>query len=101
MTVEHTFDTEAGLVTKTITKAKAIRGHCLSCCVWQKAEVLKCTIYTCVLYPFRFGKEDGLKRKYIPEEHEDEEEDLQDLQDAEEILAEDEEWADLVSVEEE
>lgn len=35
---------------------KAIRAHCLQCCCGQVAEVQRCTIENCALYPFRFGK---------------------------------------------
>lgn len=35
---------------------KAIRAHCLQCCCGQVAEVQRCTIGNCALYPFRFGK---------------------------------------------
>lgn len=81
MSVEHTFKTKDGHETKVITKAKAIRLHCLDCSGYQPGEVVKCTCYDCALYPFRFGNEKGLDRKYIPseakEEMEKEEEDAE------------------------
>jgi hypothetical protein len=33
----------------------AIRKHCLDCCSTYP-EVARCTVFTCTLYPFRFGK---------------------------------------------
>ena len=34
---------------------RAIRSKCLDCSVYQPAEVRKCTVYACDLYPYRFG----------------------------------------------
>ncbi|MCP4185512.1 MAG: hypothetical protein GY761_19750 [Hyphomicrobiales bacterium] len=34
---------------------KAIRKKCLDCCVGQSAEVRKCHLQDCDLWPFRFG----------------------------------------------
>lgn len=36
--------------------AKIIRKKCLDCCVFQKAEVRKCTATDCSLWPYRMGK---------------------------------------------
>jgi hypothetical protein len=33
----------------------AIRSKCLDCCCWQEAEVSKCTITYCPLWPFRMA----------------------------------------------
>jgi len=77
MSIEHTFKGKEGLETKIITKAKAIRAYCMDCCSWQQAEVSRCTVHTCVLYPFRFGNEKGLERIYTEDENiEDEDEDM-------------------------
>lgn len=35
---------------------KAIRAYCLSCVCGNAAEVRRCEITRCPLYPFRFGK---------------------------------------------
>lgn len=74
MSIKHTYDVEEGLETKVLTKAKAIRAKCMECSTFQRAEVARCTIYTCALYPFRFGNEKGLERTYFPPEEEEEEE---------------------------
>ena len=34
---------------------KAIRRKCLDCCVGQSAEVRKCHLLDCDLWPYRFG----------------------------------------------
>lgn len=39
-----------------ITRAKAIRLKCLDCCGGIPAEVRRCTVDSCPLYPFRMGK---------------------------------------------
>lgn len=67
MAIEHTFIVKEGTETRVITKAKAIRLHCLDCGGWQPGEVAKCTCHTCALYPFRFGNEKGLERIYHDE----------------------------------
>jgi len=45
--------TKDGLVTKEITRQKAIRAKCLECCNWQPGEVRNCNIPDCALYPYR------------------------------------------------
>lgn len=35
---------------------KAIREKCLECSCGNSAEVQRCTVESCALYPFRFGK---------------------------------------------
>ena len=54
---------------KSITPLKAIRAKCLDCSAWQPAEVRKCPMEDCSLFPYRFGKNPGLqgKRKGNPE----------------------------------
>ena len=37
------------------TPIKAIRVKCLDCCAGQLAEVRKCTLKNCALYPYRMG----------------------------------------------
>jgi len=75
MSIKHEFLGPDGLETRTLTKAKAIRMHCMSCCCWQQSEVAKCVSYDCVLYPFRFGNEKGLERKHIPNKEQEAEDD--------------------------
>ena len=35
--------------------AKAIRNKCLECCCDNAAEVRRCTVVRCPLFPYRFG----------------------------------------------
>jgi len=100
MSVEHTFISKDGLETKIITKAKAIRAKCLDCCSQQQAEVSKCMVNTCPLFPFRFGNEKGLERvdhlgktnrELYPEENDDE---LLDEENDENPEENDDEWWD-------
>ena len=37
------------------TALKAIRKKCLDCCCGQAAEVRRCTVVGCYLWPLRFG----------------------------------------------
>ena len=52
------------------TPLKAIRKKCLDCSYWQTKEVRECTVISCPLYPYRFGRRpnetivDALKRFY-------------------------------------
>ena len=39
-----------------LTPLKAIRQKCLDCCAGQVAEVRRCTVEKCPLFPYRFGK---------------------------------------------
>lgn len=38
-----------------MTMAKAIRAKCLACVCGQEAEVRKCDLLSCPLFPYRFG----------------------------------------------
>lgn len=40
-----------------VPRGKAIRAKCLDCCVGNAAEVNRCHITTCPLWPYRFGKD--------------------------------------------
>jgi hypothetical protein len=40
-----------------ISRAKAIKLHCIECSGYEKSEVKKCGILTCPLWPYRMGKE--------------------------------------------
>ncbi len=40
---------------RTNTPMRAIRAKCLECCCGSAAEVRRCTIPHCSLYPYRFG----------------------------------------------
>lgn len=93
MSVKHTFQTGDGTVTKVITKARAIRAHCLNCSGFQPGEVAKCTCHDCALYPFRFGNEKGLDRMYVDK--------AVGAEPDEEIDDEDEEWESIVDEDEE
>lgn len=39
-----------------ITPLKAIRAKCLDCCAGQVAEIRRCTVENCPLFPYRMGK---------------------------------------------
>ena len=58
----HTYRICEEEYTEKLTKAKAIRKHCLGCCSGSQGEVAKCAIIHCPLFPFRFGNEKGLQR---------------------------------------
>lgn len=62
MAIEHTFKVCEDEFTETLTKARAIRKHCLDCCSGYQGEVAKCNCPKCALFPFRFGNEKGLDR---------------------------------------
>ena len=48
----------------SINRRNAIRERCLNCSGWFPAEVRRCPIYDCKLFPFRHGtgKQDSVKR---------------------------------------
>jgi hypothetical protein len=48
--------------------AKAIRAFCLGCSGDSTAEVKKCPVEKCPLYPFRFGKNPYRQRREMTEE---------------------------------
>lgn len=41
---------------KRLTPMQSIRKKCLDCCCESYHEVRECTVITCPLYPYRFGK---------------------------------------------
>lgn len=87
MAIEHTYKICEDEFTKVLTKAKAIRAHCLDCCSGYQGEVAKCTVPSCPLFPFRFGNEKGLQRmNHLKEGYKDEEDEWADLVDEEEYL---------------
>ena len=43
---------------------KSIRAKCLDCSCYQPSEVQKCTVQTCALWPFRFGKDPAPSRSF-------------------------------------
>lgn len=53
---------------KITSPIKAIRAKCLDCCCGQRSEVKLCTVETCPLFPFRFGKNPYRKRREISDE---------------------------------
>jgi len=72
MAIEHTYKNYEGkLITKKLTPIKAIRTHCLECLGWSSDEVVKCSLKTCPLYPFRRGHDPSRKRKYSEKERSD------------------------------
>lgn len=62
MSLTHTYKICEDEFTETLTKAKAIRKHCLDCSSGFQGEVAKCRCIKCALFPFRFGNEKGLSR---------------------------------------
>lgn len=42
---------------KRITRGKAIRLKCLDCCCGNSAEVRRCVVRNCPLWPYRMGSE--------------------------------------------
>lgn len=56
MATKHTFLGKDGLVTKELTRGRAIREKCMNCCCWNSAEVRRCGAKDCPLYPFRLGR---------------------------------------------
>lgn len=42
---------------KRLTRGQAIRAKCLDCCCGNSAEVRRCHIADCALWPFRMGSE--------------------------------------------
>lgn len=62
-------DTEDQLKTHTKKSVlKAIREKCLDCCIGQHAEVRRCHITDCALWPFRMGKNPSHKRNMTEEQ---------------------------------
>ena len=53
---------------KPMTPLKAIKLKCLDCCCDQANEVKLCSVESCPLFPFRFGKNPFIKKRDIPEE---------------------------------
>ena len=50
------------------TPIKAIRAKCLDCCCGSAQEVRLCTIASCPLYPYRFGKNPYRTKRQLSEE---------------------------------
>lgn len=53
-----------------LTPMKAIRAKCIDCCCGDKAEVRKCVAISCVLHPYRMGKNPYIKRTMTDEQKE-------------------------------
>lgn len=47
---------------------KVIRKHCLDCCCGSKSEVAACSCKSCVLHPYRSGKDPFAKPRQYTEE---------------------------------
>lgn len=43
-------------VDEPLIRSKAIRQKCLECCCMNRAEVARCHIYDCTLWPWRSGR---------------------------------------------
>lgn len=54
--------------TSKTNPVKAIRLKCLDCSGGSSNEVEQCSITTCALYPFRFGKNPFRTKKELTEE---------------------------------
>lgn len=54
-----------------ITRGKAIRLKCLDCCCGNSAEVRRCDLKKCPLWPYRMGSEK--KAKILEEANESKE----------------------------
>jgi hypothetical protein len=52
---------QAGLA--RVSRGKAIRAKCLDCTGGNSAEVARCHIVGCALWPFRFGMDPFSERK--------------------------------------
>ena len=50
--------TPDGLEIKNFSPRKAIILNCFECCCWNKAEVSKCPIKDCSLWPYRLTRLD-------------------------------------------
>jgi hypothetical protein len=46
-----------------LVRSKAIRQKCLECCCGQSAEVARCHITDCTLWPWRFGSSLEVREK--------------------------------------
>ena len=44
-----------------LTRKQAIRKYCLQCCLDSNDEVKKCISYSCALWRYRRGREEGEK----------------------------------------
>ena len=49
-----------------MTPMKAIRAKCLDCCAGQVAEIRRCELKNCPLFPYRFGKRPKEGTRYHP-----------------------------------
>ncbi len=57
MAIKHKIGTKDGGVEHvTLTPIKAIRRKCLDCVCWNRAEVVRCEIDLCPLWPYRMGR---------------------------------------------
>lgn len=68
MPIEHTYRIAGKEFTEVLSFRKAIVRHCTDCCAGVRYEVAKCHIETCPLFPFRNGKDPGLKKRIYTED---------------------------------
>lgn len=67
MAIKHTIRTKDGLVEKPLTRASAIKYHCLECSGFNAKEVRQCPVRNCAVWPFRTG---GVDKEFIDAEEE-------------------------------
>lgn len=68
MPITHKVQTKNGVETVALTPIKACRLKCLECSNWSSHEVKTCHIKDCALYPFRMGKNPGIKQREYTDE---------------------------------
>jgi len=51
-----------------LSPIKTIRAKCLDCCNDSYTEVKECTVESCPLFYFRFGKNPNMKSRKMTEE---------------------------------
>ena len=57
MAVDHTILVKNGHKTVKLTPRKAIRQKCMECSMWNTAEVRRCPVEDCALWPYRVYSE--------------------------------------------
>ena len=70
---------------KPVGRAKAIRLKCLDCCCGNNAEVRRCPVEKCPLFPYRMGRTPkGIKGQGADEETEETLANCEDFDDTDE-----------------
>ncbi len=52
----HDYETDYSKPDNLLRPMRAVRVKCLDCCCQNRAEVVKCPIETCSLWPYRMGR---------------------------------------------